>query len=117
MTGRTSLGGSFTGTRIESITGMESMDSCPPGADLKPDTSNGALIPYSMTITVIMVKVLNQQLCYNGMTKWGSYVDIAACAGEEGDDFGFNKDPYILQANPVCVCLPSSLCHLVPVYC
>jgi len=61
--------------------------------DLKPDTPNGALIPYSMTNTV-SGNVQNEPFCYNGITKWGSYVDIAASAGEGGDAFGFNKDPY-----------------------
>ncbi|KAM7187564.1 hypothetical protein V8F20_010931 [Naviculisporaceae sp. PSN 640] len=64
--------------------------------ELKPDTPNGALIPYSMTNTVPGVDgpVQNEPFCYNGITKWGSYTDIAAEAGEGGDAFGFNQDPY-----------------------
>ncbi|KAK4448884.1 hypothetical protein QBC34DRAFT_438663 [Podospora aff. communis PSN243] len=73
--------------------------------DLTPNTTNGALIPYSMTNMANGNQ--NEPFRYNGITKWGSYVDIAAKAGEGGDAFGFNKDPYakpipsvILKMNP-----------------
>ncbi|KAK1756354.1 hypothetical protein QBC47DRAFT_444804 [Echria macrotheca] len=53
------------------------------------DTPNGSLIPYSMTNKKDDVQ--NEPFCYNGTSKWGSYLDIAAKA-ENFDAFGFNKN-------------------------
>jgi len=78
--------------------------------DLGPNTPKGALIPYSMTNTV-NGNVQNEPFCYNCITNWGSYVDIAATAGEGGDAFGFNKDPYA-KPIPSAYVFPSSLGHL-----
>jgi len=60
--------------------------------EMRSDTPNGSLIPYSMQNS--NAKGQNEPFCFNGVTKWGSYLDIAASAGEGGDAFGFNQDPY-----------------------
>ncbi|KAK3356737.1 hypothetical protein B0T25DRAFT_603294 [Lasiosphaeria hispida] len=61
------------------------------------DTPNGSLIPYSMTNT--NNKGQNEPFRYNDITRWGSYLDIAAEA-EGCDAFGFNKDRHDPQIPP-----------------
>ena len=69
--------------------------------ELRSDTPIGSLIPYSMTNKNGTEQ--NEPFCFNGITKWGSYVDIAASAGEGGDAFGFNEDPYAREIPPAYV--------------
>jgi len=60
-----------------------------PMGPLEKDTKNGSLVPYSMTN--LTGKDQNEPFRYNDLTKWGSYVNIAAAA-RGNDAFEFNED-------------------------
>ncbi|KAK3377971.1 hypothetical protein B0H63DRAFT_451800 [Podospora didyma] len=68
-----------------------SMTTSPPSAlKLEENPANGQLIKYTMANMDARGRNQNEPFCFNGVSKWGSYTDIASDA-PGSDAFGFNQ--------------------------